>query len=332
MKAIDNKFRIPFLMVIVLLTNQSFSQVLVVNAITGSAQTSSFVEDNAWFHTQSQNTPFDDCNFPAVLAGLQGNDYGVNCNSTAILRGKTGPPYFNEHWVNSYGSSSSFVTGDNSQELNIRWFTYAPVNSRTDDYHAYSSADLDMNIEIGLDQSPPGTDVTVYYKYSAQVSASPDHETDGLFVLEEDTMHANTTLELDGMDLLPPLFDFSSPGGLVGFNSVSDVQGSIVIQSGQSFTVDIISDIITYINPLGHPNGLAPFDADKEQTKYLGDITFSLVPFINNPDPVPSTEVLFSLDIGSDSEFGDPMQDGDEQFDQEICMSTILFLQALLLI
>lgn len=288
------------------------AQILTVDQVIGNAQTQANAVDA--LVNDITNDPLGNCNFPAVQAGLWGSSYGVVCGASANQEGTLPFP----HETHCHTGARAFLTGDNSQRIKIKWKNTVANYARTDDYWAQGEADLMFNVDIGIDQAPVGTNVVVYYHYSAFVGASTDHETDGFLILEEDPIDVQTTLNLGGLDLLPPIFDFTNPapggGGVSGWNSVKDVYGSLTVQVGQTFALNIASSIEAEIVPLAKPY-IGPFDVDQSDGIFHGEIVFSVTPFIDIPVQTSDSELLFSLDIGSDSELGDPQLDGDEQFD-----------------
>ncbi|MDP1622910.1 MAG: hypothetical protein Q8M08_11305 [Bacteroidales bacterium] len=250
------------------------------------------------------------CTVGNFIAGFAGNDYATICQVHAIER--VGLP--NPHRVSSQATSRAKINGDNTTNLSIIWKNHGTTYARTDGHDASVFTTLNFSVNMSVMGIPPGTPVTVYWRYNIFGAGSTEHE--DLTGIQEDPISVVNTMEINGVSQLKNSFNFATLGGLPGWNEWKNKTGTFRVMAGTDFTFGVSSDISLLLQVPGIPG--PGFPVDQNDGIFKGDIIFSVVPLF--PPVVNNTAdsnalVLFSLDIGSDSELSDPQANGNELFD-----------------
>ncbi|MEX0811491.1 MAG: T9SS type A sorting domain-containing protein [Chitinophagales bacterium] len=229
------------------------------------------------------------------------------------------------------GNGSGFVSiaGSDSNRLRIVWDNIARAQFSCDDnlcpWYANGSSNLNASLTLVAQNIPPGRSAVVAYNYSVITHLNNRPE-----AFNEDTAYTTGVgLNIDGNNLLPGNFDL--PPNIQGRyrgNYIGDQIGSMLVENGDTFTINITAMAYAAINPPGRTPNYERYDI--AWAEYFGtmDIAIELVDtgYVYNPNgPLPpfvgglfncSNEALyFSVDIGSDAEWSDPNNSGNEVFD-----------------
>ena len=299
-----------YFILFLLLVNISSAQMLTV---TGTNATGvSTAKANDYIVPVGPDGPLifdtDTCDLGNFIPGLFGNNFGTVCFVHAKEWGAL-PQY---HEVSSYVGARAFINGDNTSTIHIKWKNTGTNYATTDGHYAEIHTSLDFNVAMSVTGVSPGTPVTIYWWFNIFGSGVTSHEDN---LLEEDSIFVTNSMEINGAPQFGSEFDFSSPNGLPGWNEWKNVTGTFKVDAGVDFNFAVSSDVSLYLQEPAGPGGFG-FGVDQNNGNFIGEIYFTVVP--QYPVPVNNTDdmlILFSLDIGSDTEFSDPKQDGNEFFD-----------------
>jgi|GEM_PF-2065507 len=247
------------------------------------------------------------CAHGSFTGGLYGNDYASFCFAHAIEQG--GPP---THKVSSAIGSRAMINGDNTSTVRIKWKNTGHNYSVTDGHFARLESTLDFGINMSVTGIPAGIPVTVYWWYDIFGGGNTSHEG-----VDEDNIEVVNSMLVNGVSQLNNSFNFSSPGGLPGWNEWKNRTGTFRVTSGANFNFSVSSFILLYLQMPTGPGGFG-FGIDQNNGIFKGEIVFTVIPqyppVVNNTADSNSL-FLFSLDIGSDSELSDIQMNGNEFFD-----------------
>jgi hypothetical protein len=212
-------------------------------------------------------------------------------------------------YVNSTSGSRFFIDGGGSQAMTITWKNTARHYATTDAHEAHTHAEMAFAVDMDIAGVPAGQDVTVYYSYHVFGGGSTSHFiVDG--EIDEDSILVDNDMWIDGVHEISTEFDYYT--ALPGWN-IWNNSGSFNVTAGAPFNFSVDSDIWLWLETPGKGGGACPID--ENDGIFRGFITFSVVPgIIVNPDS-GTDQLLFSLDIGSDSGFEDFAVNGNEIFD-----------------
>ncbi len=248
------------------------------------------------------------CSHGGFTPGLFGNDYASICFVHAKEEGTVPQP----HEVSAYIGSRALINGDNSPVVHIRWKNTGSNYATSDGHNASIVSSLDFTVLMEVTGIAPGTPVTVYWWFSIFAGGTTEHEDPNV---PEDSISVINAMAVNGDAQVSNQFNFSSPGGLPGWNEWKNVTGTFTTLAGTDFSFSVASMVRLYLNEPAGPGGMG-FGIDQNHGIFKGDIWFTAIP--EYPVPVNNIEdmlPLFSLDIGSDAEFSDPQQNGNEYFD-----------------
>jgi len=249
----------------------------------------------------------DTCSLPGFVAGLNGHSFATYCHVYSKQEGQL-PQH---HEVKSTIGSRAIIDGDNTSTIHIKWKHTGTNYATSDGHNARVLSDLSFAVNMQVTGLPPGTPVTVYWWFDIFGAGSTSHED----MSNEDSIFVINDMAIDGNPQFTNQFSFASPAGLPGWNEWKNVTGTFQVNSGANFNFSVSSVLRLYLNPPAGPGGFG-FGIDQNDGIFKGDIYFTVVP--QYPAPENNDEdmyTLFSLDIGSDTEFSDPKQDGNEYFD-----------------
>jgi len=231
--------------------------------------------------------------------GFLGNSTGTDGHASCGLLVVTCP-------LIGVGHSRVEVNGIGTQQVSIKWKVYAWTYHNCDMRDGYIAQGIsDLVADIGLIpvNVPPGTQLTVDYKWDAKSSNSFFPEN----VVEDDGSIDQTQLDIDGNDLLGGGFNFV---GVEGTRRRIDQRGVLPLLAGSTMTVSVGARADSLIQ---FP-GLFVFHRDAGRAEFSGEIVLSL----NGPPPPTfpgggggggggpaSVQLEFGLDLGSDAEIGD---------------------------
>jgi hypothetical protein len=285
------------------------AQVLQVTttSISGTAETLA----NDYLEPAGINGPFifdqKSCTHGNFTGGLYGNDYASFCFAHAVEQGG-----FPKHRVSSEIGSRAMINGDNTTSVRIKWKNTGHNYSVTEGHYAKLNSTLDFSVSLAVTGMPAGIPVTVYWWYTIFGGGNTVHEN-----VDEDYLDVANSMSVNGVSQLNNSFNFASPGGLAGWNEWKNKTGTFRTISGANFSFRVSSAISLYLRMPGGPGGFG-YDIDKNNGIFKGEIVFTVVPQyppLANNVADSSSLFLFSLDIGSDSELSDPLQNGNEAFD-----------------
>lgn len=228
------------------------------------------------------------------------------------------------HWVcYTVGNAKSYyaLNGSGSQSVTFDWRSADNLFHDIElgvPYVGWTNSNSTLSATFNITGVPPGTRVKVFYSYDAYAGAFGAPESG-----EPDSASVIGGLMIDGKDLLQQAgynFDFNTAGGPVAaFAQRGSSSGFFLATAGQPFQVDITGDHHNHIVDPGIPHFVIQqgmFWKDRGGTEFGGQLRLSVnqpIPPVQNP--TLSEWSYFSLDIGSASEFSDPVANGTEYFD-----------------
>jgi hypothetical protein len=249
--------------------------------------------------------------------------------STALCKDDLGDCGF----MKARGEAVVRVRGVGSSNVLIRWDALAYTKERCDNapglYIGDGRAAIIATIALTVDGVPPGTPVTVYFRWkqAATNSYSPEAGAE-----DSPTSIVGGALTITSGGVPSPKFDtdfdlVDVKGGKFG----PDVYGSFTTTTGSTVTIDtdvaLRSTIRDAANPVpgNWPHRQCLSEFDRETVAWSGEIELSLNSAVPPPqggwtggdpgEPEPQPDMLFSVDLGGDAELADPTPEGDEVFD-----------------
>ncbi|MHC5001656.1 MAG: hypothetical protein ACYTJ0_00895 [Planctomycetota bacterium] len=203
------------------------------------------------------------------------------------------------------GIAQVWAEGVGTPTVKIRWdviaFTYN--NCPELPFTAYGTAALAASIPFEISGVAPGTPVTVDYIWQQFSSNGFDPEV--LTPPDDPTFVQSGTVTLNGGALFAGSFDMIDVKGVRWVPGTAGTFGSV---GGASVVVGVQADVRADIDE----PGVGPFQEDRSSAAFQGEIILSLA---GPPAPQPAWELVFSQDIGADTELSDPAADGNERFD-----------------
>jgi hypothetical protein len=209
------------------------------------------------------------------------------------------------------GKAWTSINGLNSNTVTVQWLLFSQGYNNCEcavPPYADAGGDADLNavLELRVQTTPPGKFVRIDLSWWALIVLWPDPEAGA-----EDTANLNNaTLEVLGQNLLPARFR--------NINNVATIArptGGRVIyaRGGDVITIRVAGAVDAQIQP---PPVERIFNEDLADASYQGALTMRITePGDPPPPPLSPSEPVFSVDIGSDAEFSDNTQDGNEVFD-----------------
>lgn len=240
-----------------------------------------------------------------------GNPVGTDCQSLAE------------------GVGLARITGYNTDEITLIFNAYAgtgffgecvcifalDAGAPEYFYNVEAFATYDAEVVLKADGFLPSSTVTAYYTATVFTWVVNKKE-----MPADDSVRIDfTRVEMDGIDLFAP-GAFNVIDADIGFaENKREYNGSIIFNSDSLLTISTSAFVKAYISDQDGTLFPAPYD-DIGDVQFYVAITLSLVstpsiPTVNATNCPPSDEtLLFSLDIGSDSELGGNIS-GIEYFD-----------------
>ena len=215
--------------------------------------------------------------------------------------------------VIGHGVSWLWIRGIGTPVIQIFWqaSAYGKFRGEDDTYifgPSWGDTDLFAALPLNIGDFPAGgtVDVNTFYSVFSTSNFSPE-----MPAPEDEAWVRNTALDLQGVDLLEPAlpsgFDIINRRDFVWLQN----QRNSMPVAGPAVTLDIVADAHGEINWEGF-RGTDWMWKDYEVAGFWGNMFL----MINQElEDTLAPRLLFSLDIGSDTELSDPNQDGDEVFD-----------------
>ncbi|MBL8745996.1 MAG: hypothetical protein JNK58_06520 [Phycisphaerae bacterium] len=236
-------------------------------------------------------------------------------------------------FMKARGEAVVRLRGLGSSSVLVRWDALAYTKERCDNapglYVGDGRAAIIASISFTIDGSTPGAPLTVYFRWKQASSNSYSPESGAE---DSPTSVVGGSLTVSNNGVPDPQFDtefdlVDMKGGRFG----PDVYGSFATTVGSTITIDtdvalrstIRDAAIPVPGSWGHEQCRSEFD--RELVSWSGEIELSLgspvTPPIGSWDDggsggaEPTPDMLFSVDIGGDTELSDPAPDGNEVFD-----------------
>lgn len=227
----------------------------------------------------------------------------------------------------SEGDAFVHIKNPGSNSVSIVWDVRADAEMDCFDnlcgYFARGYAHMDATLDLNFNIPPNNIGVLVYsYGLYSAVGNRPE-------AVNEDTAYVEgVTLTIDTSNLLPGNFDI--PAGTHGRyrgNSLFGQTGLLYVGAGGGTTMNISATSYAAIYPPARPPGQSEHE-DGAWAEYYGFMDMYLICVDTSTQPLPTQvpdsilallcpqeDILFSVDLGSDTEYSDPANDGNESFD-----------------
>jgi hypothetical protein len=300
--------RISILFMVMLVQNTVQAQYFEVNAINISGNIDIAAQDFCGAPLESGSQAI----FP-IMPNFLGSDFG-----TYNFLNKTSHGFCNCDNGGSHSGSISgsrfFLDGDGENVMSIRWKNTGSQYATTDaGYFSITHDTLSFDVNFGIVGVIPGTTVNIYYQYTVFAGATTYHFPD-YGEVNEDSVRVANSMFINGTEQLNNAFSWIPPQD--GWNAKTEY-GMFTLLVGNSSNFSISSIIDLYMSDPGQPGGYG-CPIDENSGIIHGNIVFSLTPLYNPDNPGSfgqNEQLLFSLDIGSDSEYSDFQINGNENFD-----------------
>lgn len=266
-----------------------------------------------------------------LIPGFRGLSYGNRFGLDAKEQNFVG---LRESVVVASSKGMATIAGDGTAEITIEWLIRASTESDAlDGYDAQSYATLDgprgerFFVELDTSNVPAGSPLIIYYSWDARSHATNKDEPAGtvwpnLPAPLDYAEISNASLRINGVDQLGPFFSFDVVPPFTSIEyALKNQTGQINMNAGQILRIDITGLVETGIFPQGRgwtqmeDGASAIFHGRIRLT--TGTPTFPPNPPAPTPGPPDPSAValLFSTDIGSDTELSAMPASGRERFD-----------------
>jgi hypothetical protein len=285
------------------------AQVWTVNSGVLSTRAEAFTQQNG---IVTCNIIQDFTGPPAPMApGYLGNDLGqfvsAGCGTSIFICPLSG-----------YAFGDVRIDGTGTPLLRMRWRTWTNARHICADtaplgYRAFGEV-MPFNPQLVLDVfgPPNGTPVQVDYGWSNRSAAFSRSEAGAE---DQPSFVTNTSLAAGGVGDLFALAGFNFDIPFASGYKQGAAGGQFNQTVGAPWPLDLTGNVRSEINSPG--KGFA--NKDVAGSFHVGELWLTLDPILFPIPPgvgyVPNPTVLFSLDIGSDTELSPPVFDGDEVFD-----------------
>ena len=254
------------------------------------------------------------CNFlnATLVGGVYGNQFANDCGYRRVE--KTPQQCNTTLNVNHYYA----LNGSGTTDVTINWMNTHHTRHDIElgvGYFATTTSNSALVATMDITGVSPGTKVKVFFSYEASAAALGGAE-----MGEPDSAQVVPVLTINNKDLLKQAgynFNLSAGAGPGALRNGSS-GGFFYAIAGQPFTVGVSANQYTAITDPGEPHAIIQQGLlwkDFATSLFGGKLQLSI---INPISPVTSASLewsYFSLDIGSASEFSDPVANGTEYFD-----------------